>query len=318
MKDLLLLFQSMLRIRRVEEALAQHYQEQEMRCPMHLCIGQEASAVGVCAALEKSDQIMSGHRAHGHYLAKGGGLKALYAELYGRATGCSGGRGGSMHLIDMNVGFLGSTPIVGGTVPIAVGAAWSAKLQNKNHVVVVFFGDGCFEEGVVHESMNFACLHKLPILFVCENNGYSVYTDLKSRQPDRTITAIADAHGLQTMRLDGNNVLEIYRSANTVVRNIRNESGPHFLELNTYRWMEHCGPNDDDHLNYRPANEVKYWKDQCPIEQAKVQLYAQGLLDDFSLKAMEQAIATEINEAFDYVSTSPFPATETINNHLFA
>jgi len=163
------LLKNMLRIRRVEEALADRYAEQQIRCPMHLCIGQEAIAVGVAAALKIKDKIYSNHRAHGHYLAKGGNLKAMIAELYGRATGCCGGRGGSMHMIDLDVGFMGATPIVGGTVPLAVGSAWASKLQKKNDVTVIFFGDGCFEEGVMHESLNFAALYSLPILFLCEN-----------------------------------------------------------------------------------------------------------------------------------------------------
>ena len=147
---------AMLRIRLVEQAIAERYAEQQMRCPMHLCIGQEAIAVGVCAALQPDDKVFSNHRAHGHYLAKGGSLKAMLAELYGRATGCCGGRGGSRHLIDLDAGFMGATPIVGGTVPLAVGSAWAARLQRQPRVTVVFFGDGCFEEGVVHESLNFA------------------------------------------------------------------------------------------------------------------------------------------------------------------
>ena len=165
----------MLRIRRVEESIARRYAEQEMRCPTHLCIGQEAIAVGVCNALLRTDKVFSNHRAHGHYLAKGGDLNAMIAELYGRAAGCCGGRGGSMHLIDLDAGFMGATPIVGGTVPIAVGSAWASCLKNSSDVTVVFFGDGCFEEGVMHESLNFAALHNLPIVFICENNSYSVY-----------------------------------------------------------------------------------------------------------------------------------------------
>ena len=204
------LFYSMLRIRRVEEAIADRYSEQEMRCPMHLCIGQEAIAAGVCAALEGADMVFSNHRAHGHYLAKGGSLDSMMAELYGRSTGCCGGRGGSMHLIDLNVGFMGATPIVGGTVPLAAGAAWKAQLRSTGQVVTVFFGDGCFEEGVVHETMNFAALHKLPILFVCENNQFSVYTRWEDRQAARPIFKIAQAHGLEARAGNGNDVEEVF------------------------------------------------------------------------------------------------------------
>ncbi len=193
----------MLRIRRVEEVLADRYAEQEMRCPMHLCIGQEAIAVGVCAVLNNRDKVFSNHRAHGHYLAKGGDLDAMVAELYGKSTGCAGGRGGSMHLIDLQVGFMGATPIVGGTVPLSVGSAWADQLLDNDQVTVVFFGDGCFEEGVMHESLNFAALHQLPVIFVCENNDFSVYTHRNERQPDRPIYKIAEAHGLSAAVMDG-------------------------------------------------------------------------------------------------------------------
>ena len=181
----------MLRIRRVEEAIADRYVEQEMRCPTHLCIGQEAIAVGVCDVLERKDKVFSNHRAHGHYLAKGGDLSAMIAELYGRVTGCCGGRGGSMHLIDLDAGVMGTTPIVGGTIPVATGSAWASALQKRGEVTVVFFGEGCFEEGVMHESLNFAALHKLPIVFICENNEFSVYTPLSLRQPQRQQHQIA-------------------------------------------------------------------------------------------------------------------------------
>ena len=318
MKDPLKLFYSMLRIRRVEEALAARYAEQEMRCPMHLCIGQEATAVGVCSVLRVEDQVLSGHRAHGHYLAKGGDLKAMLAEIYGKDTGCSRGRGGSMHLVDVKAGFLGSTPIVGGTVPLAVGAAWSAKLQNKDFVAAVFFGDGCFEEGVLHESMDFASLHQLPVLFVCENNGYSVYTNLASRQPLRTIAGVANAHGINAEVLNGNNVISVAKAANEAVDKMRQGMGPQFLEVHTYRWLEHCGPNDDDYLDYRPGEEVALWKRECPIQTAKATLVDQGLLSETLLHKMETDIAQEISEAFEYVRTSPFPAQESLGRYLYA
>ena len=192
------LLRSMTRIRMVEEEIAKRYPEQQMRCPVHLSIGQEAAAVGVCAALQPTDWAFSGHRNHAHYLAKGGNLKAMLAEIYGKATGCCGGKGGSMHLTDQASGFIGATPIVGSTVPIAVGAALTAQREGKGRVVVVFLGDGAMEAGVVHESLNFAALKKLPILFACENNLYSVYSPLDVRQPNqRTISDLAAGHGVK-------------------------------------------------------------------------------------------------------------------------
>ncbi len=290
---------AMLRIRRTEEALAERYHQQTMRCPMHLCIGQEAIAVGICSTLANTDIVYSNHRAHGHYLAKGGDLKAMIDEILGYTTGCSGGRGGSMHLIDQRAGFMGSTPIVGGTVPIAVGAAWAARYRNTGQVVVVFFGDGCFEEGVLHESMNYAALKKLPVIFVCENNAYSVMTPMHERQPpERSIHGIAAAHGLPTWVGDGNDVVCIAEHANNAVDHVRQGQGPQFFELHTHRWVEHCGPDCDDHLGYRQTGELEQWKQQCPIQRLQSQLLSTGDINGADIQTMETEITAEINAAF--------------------
>lgn len=301
------LYRAMLRIRLVEEALADRYAEQQMRCPMHLCIGQEAIAAGVGAALDAGDVVFSNHRAHGHYLAKGGDLKAMIAELYGRATGCCGGRGGSMHLIDLRAGFLGATPIVGGTVPLAVGAAWAARLKNENKVSVAFFGDGCFEEGVVHESMNFAALYKLPVLFVCENNNFSVYTPLRERQPARPIHVVAQAHGWGAWHSDGNDVEIVVAIAREAVHRARAGNGPQFLELDTYRWREHCGPNFDDELNYRSEAEIAAGKAGDPVARARAKLLQEGRASENQLGTMTREISSEIRAAFEFALTSPVP-----------
>jgi len=312
------LLHRMLRIRRIEEALASRYAEQEMRCPMHLCIGQEATAVGVIAALDEDDHVFSGHRAHGHYLAKGGDLTRMIAELYGRVTGCCEGRGGSMHLIDQSVGFMGSTPIVGGTVPVAVGAAWASKLRNEGRVIALFFGDGCFEEGVLHESMNFAALHALPIIFVCENNDYAVYTALVDRQPKRPIHGIAAAHGLHAEEQDGNDVRAVLAATGDAVRRARAGEGPQFLELHTWRWREHCGPELDDHLDYRSPDTHSAWLARCPVQREQARLRDESLLDDDRLQSMEQAIQREIDTAFEAAIAAPLPAAENMYGHLHA
>ncbi|NOX75100.1 MAG: thiamine pyrophosphate-dependent dehydrogenase E1 component subunit alpha [Gammaproteobacteria bacterium] len=312
------LLRRMLRIRRIEEALAKRYAEQEMRCPMHLCIGQEATAVGVTAALKKDDHVFSGHRAHGHYLAKGGDLTRMIAELYGRVTGCCEGRGGSMHLIDQAAGFMGSTPIVGGTVPVAVGAAWASTLRNEGRVIALFFGDGCFEEGVLHESMNFAALHQLPILFVCENNDYAVYTALGDRQPQRPIHGIAAAHGLQTSNLDGNDVRAVQTAAAEATQRARSGEGPQFLELHTWRWREHCGPDIDDQLGYRSPEAQAAWLARCPIQREQEHLRGQKLLTETELHNMERNIQQEIDIAFDTAISAPLPPVENMHRHLHA
>lgn len=318
MENHLALFRSMLRIRRVEEAIADRYAEQEMRCPMHLCIGQEAIAVGVCAALSENDVMFSNHRAHGHYLAKGGNLNAMVAELYGRSTGCCGGRGGSMHLIDLNVGFMGATPIVGGTVPLAVGAAWAALLKAENRISVIFFGDGCFEEGVVHESLNFAALHKLPILFICENNEFSVYTRLNERQAKRPIYRIAEAHGLTSYVGNGNDVEEVFSIAKTAVDSARQGKGPQFIELSTYRWREHCGPDFDDHLGYRAAQEIEIGLKDCPIAKFTTRLKQNNTLSQADVEQFEAEIDEEVSDAFKFALSSAKPSTKDAGERVYA
>lgn len=316
--DHLALFRSMLRIRRVEETIADRYAEQEMRCPVHLCIGQEAIAVGVCAALSDNDVLFGNHRAHGHYLAKGGNLNAMIAELYGRATGCCGGRGGSMHLIDLGVGFMGATPIVGGTVPLAVGTAWAATLTGASRVSVVFFGDGCFEEGVVHESLNFSALHKLPVIFVCENNEFSVYTRLTERQPNRPIYRVAEAHGVAAYIGDGNDVEAVLAIAKTAVDNARQGKGPQFIELKTYRWREHCGPSFDDDLNYRSPPEIEDGLKDCPIVKFATRLKQRDSTFSSDCERFEAEIREEIDGAFKFAMSSAKPSIKDAEERLYA
>ena len=315
--DLTLLF-AMLRIRRIEEALAQRYAEQEMRCPMHLCIGQEAIAVGVSASIGPDDMIFSNHRAHGHYLAKGGSLSGMVAELYGRRTGCCGGRGGSMHLIDLTVRFMGATPIVGGTVPLAVGSAWASQLKQSNQLTVVFFGDGCFEEGVVHESLNFAALHKLPVIFVCENNDFSVYTRRNERQPDRPIFELAKAHGMDAYAGNGNDVEDVLNITRLAVEKVRKGFGPQFLEFRTYRWREHCGPNFDDNLNYRTSQEIEIGMKDCPVEAYRSKIAKRHSSFDRLFSEYEREIHAEISAAFDFALSSEKPSFADAEGKIYA
>lgn len=313
--ELKTLYYQMLRIRRIEEAIATHYAEQQMRCPTHLCIGEEAIAAGVCGHLGQDDKVFSNHRGHGHYLAKGGNLTALIAELYGFAEGCCGGRGGSMHLSDLNAGFVASTPIVGGTVPLAAGYAWGEKLQHRGNLVTIFFGDGCFEEGVLHETMNYAVLKQLPLLMICENNQYSVMTPLSERQPQRDIYKIAAAHGLNAATGDGNDVEAVSKLAGTAIADIRAGNGPQFLELHTHRWPEHCGPNEDDDLGYRYPGELAEWKQRCPLLLAGQKLRAQGI-PEADLQAMKQTIDDEIDAALAKALQGTPPALAEMGRHV--
>ncbi len=315
MNEIRKLYRDMLRIRMVEEAIAERYREQEMRCPIHLSIGQEGVAVGVCSALAGDDGVFSNHRAHAHYLAKGGNLKAMLAEIYGMEEGCCRGIGGSMHMIDPAVDFLGAVPIVGATIPLAVGAAWAARLQGLQRVIAVFFGDGTFEEGVMHESINFAVLHSLPVLFVCENNLYACYTRLSSRQPDRPIHGIAAAHGCQVLTANGNDVEAVFAATTGAVQALRAGGRPVFLECATYRWREHCGPNWDDDLGYRPAGELANWQAHCPIHRLQERLTAEADGAAFIAQAKIE-IAAEIDGAIAAAIGGTHPCDQNLAGYL--
>jgi pyruvate dehydrogenase E1 component alpha subunit len=309
----------MIRIRLVEEAIADRYAEQEMRCPVHLSIGQEAVAVGVCTALEREDYLMSTHRAHAHYLAKGGDLKRMLAEIYGKATGCSSGKGGSMHLVDLSINMLGSTPIVGSSIPVAVGTAFGSYLDGVPRVTVVFFGEGATEEGVFFESLNFAALKRLPVLFVCENNLYSVYSPMSVRQsPERDRVALARGHGMEGSRGDGNDVEAVYRLTRDAVARARRGEGPSFLEFETYRWREHCGPNYDNHIGYRTEAEFLEWRQRCPIERYQSFLLKEGILAQEDIERLREDTEREIEQAFVYAKTSPFPMEDQLFTGVYS
>ena len=313
------LYYEMLRIRMIEEKIAELYPEQEMRCPVHLCIGQEAVAAGVCAHLSRVDYVLSGHRSHGHYLAKGGDLKAMMAELYGRVTGCSGGKGGSMHLVDLSVGFLGATPIVGSTIPIAVGTALGSMMRGEPRVTVIFFGEGATEEGVFHESINFAALKQLPVVFVCENNLYSVYSPLSVRQPrGREVFLLARGHEVESHQGDGSDVVEVSRLAEQAIRKAREGGGASFVEFKTYRWREHCGPYYDNHLGYRTEEEFLEWKRRDPIEMFGTSLLNEGVLPSQGVHEMTTSLKAEIEEAVAFAKASPFPEEDLLVRDVYA
>jgi TPP-dependent pyruvate/acetoin dehydrogenase alpha subunit len=305
------LHKEMLYIRMVEERIADEYAAQEMRCPIHLSIGQEAIAVGVCSALSKNDHVFSNHRCHAHYLAKGGDLPAMLAELYGKATGCASGKGGSMHLVDPGCGFMGAAPIVGSTIPIAVGTAFSAKQRSSDRVTTVFFGEGAVETGVFYESLNFAALHSLPVLFVCENNLYSVYSPLSVRQPDgRNITDVASGIGVESHQIDGNDAVEIHTRTVESIKKIRTSAGPIFLECMTYRLREHCGPNFDNDLGYRTREEFEAWEATCPIARIRKQLEESNRINEIYIASLRLKFNQQIDSAFDFAKNSPFPKPE--------
>lgn len=309
------LYYEMLRIRALQLKIEAHYLENEMKTPIHVCIGQEAVAVGVCANLLKEDYINSNHRGHGHYLAKGGNLKALVAELYCKETGCSRGRGGSMHLVDTSVGHFGSSSIVGGGIAIATGMGLAIKMKQQPRVSVVFFGDGAANEGVMYESINFAVLKKLPVVYVLENNEYSVCSHISVRQAGDNIFHSLPPELLLTSRVDGNDVLAVYDRAQEAVARARAGQGPSFLECKTYRVRGHAGCPAQEVSGYRSREVVEKWEARCPLDLYRQKLLAAGMITPGEMEAMEKKIAAELDEAFLCARQDPVPRGQDL--HLF-
>lgn len=313
------LYNKMLLIREVEEKIAEKYNENKMRCPTHLCIGQEAISSGVSSNLKKIDTVVSTHRSHGHYLGKGGNLQKMIAEIYGKSDGCSKGYGGSMHLIDLNVNFMGSTAIVGNSMPVGVGLAMSSKLENYKSISCIYFGEGCTEEGVFSESINFAVLKNLPALFICENNLYSVYSKLEVRQPaDRKIYKMVRAMGIKTFYADGNKILDVYNVSNNAINYIKKNKKPVFIEFYTYRWREHCGPNYDNNIGYRNENEYLYWKNKDPIKTFKNYLLKNKIFTNNFLNKNDIKITNTVLDAFNFAEKSKFPSNKNKFKNIYA
>src|SRR5580704_24623 len=260
-------WETMVRIRRSEELIAGMVESGEVTCPCHLYIGQEAIATGVCAALNREDTVWGGYRSHGHYLAKGGSLEPMLAEILGKATGCSGGRGGSMHLMAPDHGILGTVPIVAATVPLAVGAAMAYKMRQEQHVAVAFFGDGAIEEGTVHESMNLAALYRLPVIFVCENNLYSSHMHWGDRRIADNLDQAGTFHSIPGERVDGNDVSLVYEAARAAVEKARLGLGPSFIECRTFRWRGHVGASYDLDVGVKRHGELSEWIGKDPVQR---------------------------------------------------
>ncbi|MEW5982063.1 MAG: thiamine pyrophosphate-dependent dehydrogenase E1 component subunit alpha [Acidobacteriota bacterium] len=313
-----MLFRSMLRIRRIEEEIERRYREDEMKTPIHLVIGQEAAAVGCAAALRQDDLVYTSHRTHGAYLAKGGDLKAMLCEMHCRLNGCAGSRGGSMHLIDKRAGVAGTSAIVGGAVPIATGAALAAQMKGEDRVVVVFLGDATTEEGVTSESLNFAALKQVPIVFFCENNFYSVQSPLATRQPERDLCTWAAAHRIPATRVDGMNVLAVYQAATEAVAQARSGGGPTFIEAPVYRFRAHGGAGDDSATGYRAEGERQAWESVCPVAMFAEHLLRLRVLDNEAVSALERTIAAEIAEAFAFALASPLPSRDDLMRYVYA
>ncbi len=306
------IYRALYRIRRVEEEIINVYSTDKIKSPVHLSIGQEAVSVGACLALEPKDIVFGTYRGHALYLAKGGNLKRMIAELYGKATGCAKGKGGSMHLIDVSAGVMGGSAVVGTTIANAIGYAYALKYQKKDSVVVSFFGDGAVDEGVFHESLNFAALKKLPIVFICENNSYAIHTHQHRRQANPKIWERAATYGMTAQRIEDNNPITIYQKVSKAVGAIRSKDrGPFFFECLTYRWKEHVGPGDDFYLGYRTEEEREPW-----IKNDHVKKLAK-LLKFQDRQKIEVEVEEEIRTAFKFAEESPFPPDSDLYTHVY-
>ncbi len=313
---LVTLHQGLLKVRLTEELLAARYREQEMRTPTHFGLGQEAVAVGVCQALDAGDVVFSHHRCHNHFLAKGGSTYELAAELYGRADGCSGGRGGSVHLTSPEHGFVATSAILGEMVAVAVGAALSFQLDGKSRIAASFFGEGAMDEGAFYEAINYAAIKKLPVLLVCENNLYATESPLSVRQaPDTELCDRVRSFKVDATQIDGNNVLEVYETARDAVEKLRRGQGPVFIECMTYRWLEHVGPLFDYELKrtYRTKDEIDFWvQERCPVKRSEENLQRLGIRSLQDLEIMKSTMRTSIATDIDRARNAAWPQVSTL------
>lgn len=315
------IYRSMLRIRVCEEGFVEPILSREILCPVHLCSGEEAVAVGVCAALNKEDYVLGNHRSHGHYLAKGGDLNEMIAEIYCKETGCSKGRGGSMHLIDPSVGMLGSAPIVAGTISLALGAALASSIRGDDRVAVSFFGDGATGEGVLCESLNFAALRKLPIIFVCENNFYSTHLSIDEIRVSREIYQLGKVFGERSYRVDGNDVIQVYELASRAAEMCRKGEGPVFIECLTYRQRGHVGPDDciqGAHTDIRPPAEVAEWMEKDPIKVMKDKLLGTHGFTEEVIESIQESVNVEVAKAVVFARESSFPDKKGVMRDVFS
>ncbi|MBN2121171.1 MAG: thiamine pyrophosphate-dependent dehydrogenase E1 component subunit alpha [Candidatus Omnitrophica bacterium] len=306
-KQLVSMYEMMLKIRLVEDYIGRMVARREVKTPCHLYLGQEAVAVGVCAHLKKDDFVFSTHRSHGHYLAKGGDLKSLMAEIFGKATGCCRGRGGSMHIAQPSLGLPGSSAIVGGTIPLAVGAGLGISLKSRPNVAVAFFGDGATNEGIFYESLNFARLKNLPVIFICENNFYSTHMHISKIQAVSQLYKIGELFDIPSFQVNGYNIIEVYTLAKKTIETAKKGKGPVFVEAFTYRWRGHVGPNWDLDTNIRAKEEVYWWVKNCTIKRLERLLLGEKILNSKKRKDIFRKLHAEIRQAIKFAKESPYP-----------
>lgn len=306
----------MILIRRFEEAVEKLYQQGKIHGTMHLCIGQEATAVGACAVLREEDKIFSNHRGHGHSIAKGTGVKGMMAELLGKETGYCKGKGGSMHIADLDVGNLGANGIVAAGLPLATGAALTSKMKDLGYVVICFFGDGATNEGAFHEALNLASIWKLPVVFFCENNLYGMSGSVKEMINIEHIAERGAAYGIPAEVIDGNDVLEVANTTEKAVERARNGEGPTLIEAKTYRWRGH---SRSDARKYRSREEEKEWrKNRDPIKLYKEKLMNDDLITEEEYEELIIKVDMELEEAIDFAENSKEPDIESLTEDIYA
>lgn len=308
------LYRGMVRIRRFEEKVSELFSKGMIPGFVHLYIGEEAVAVGVCANLTKNDYITSTHRGHGHCIAKGADLRRMMAELFGKKTGYCKGKGGSMHIADYGSGILGANAIVGANIPIAAGAAFAAKLKGTNHVAVAFFGDGASNTGAFHEGINIAAAWKLPVIFVCENNLYAISTRTTRSTPISNIADRAVSYGIPGVIADGMDVMAVYESVNKAVERARKGQGPTLVECKTYRFY---GSFEGDPQRYRTKSEREEWQMKDPLNFGE-KLVNMGVLTEVDVQKIDQEVKSAVEEAVKYAQESPYPEPEEVTKDLFA
>ncbi len=296
------LYHDIYRIRFIEEEIIRLYPTDVIKSPVHLSIGQESISVGICNSLKTNDAVFGTYRGHALYLAKGGGLNAMMAELFGKVDGCCEGKGGSMHLIDPSVKMMGTSAVVASSISEAVGYALGIKYKGENEIVVCFFGDGATDQGVFHESLNFASLKKLPILFVCENNHFAIHSRLSDRSSQVNLYKFAEVYNIPTHVLKDSDIFQLLNLSKTLVDEIRNGSGPHFIEAYTYRWLEHVGPQEDWDFDYRSEEEILQWKIDDQVNRLR------EMISPIDRKNIDKQIKDEIASALKFAEQSLFPS----------
>jgi len=312
------LYRSMLRIRLAEQRIVELYPSDKIQSPVHLSVGQEAIAAGVCRALLGSDHVYGTYRGHAYYLAKGGDMKRMFAELFGKDTGCARGKGGSMHLVDPDAGLMACSAIVASTIPVATGDAYASLRMASKRAVVSVFGDGAIDEGVFFESVNFAVLKKLPILYILENNWYAIHSKVPERRKQTELWRVAEGLGLEGERHDGNDAGAVYSVMSKAVAAIKKGAGPKLIEFTAYRWHEHVGPGVDFHEPYRRSNEQALAMKNDPLKLAKADLAKRCGVKDEMFAHWEAEARREVVEAVEFAEKSPFPTVERLYQDVFA